>query len=164
MESSDESPHPLESNAVARHVSAASLHEPSPVTLRKAMNPQFADHQAWLDTCQEEHDGLVSMETMDILASSQCKNLTNAPKAIPTICVLTVKTNENNCPVPAESRIVVLGNLKDGEWTRPKCCAPVSRQDSLRLSVSLAVLKRRVLKQADCKNAFSDALPVRVCD
>jgi hypothetical protein len=49
MESPDGSPHPLESNAIARHVSAALLHEPNPMTLRKAMNPQFADHQAWLD-------------------------------------------------------------------------------------------------------------------
>jgi hypothetical protein len=71
------------------------------------------------------------METMDVLSSLQHKNLKNAPKAIPTMCVLTVKTDENNRPVCAKSRIVVLGNLEGREWTRPKCHAPVLRQDSL---------------------------------
>jgi hypothetical protein len=94
------------------------------------------------------------METMDVLSSSQCKNLKNAPKAIPTMCVLTVKTDENNRPVRAKSCIVVLGNLEDREWTRPECYAPVLRQDSLQLLVSLAAQKRRVLKQGDCKNVF----------
>ena len=50
MESSDDSPRPLDSNAFARHVSAASPREPNPVTLRKAMNPKFADHQVWVDS------------------------------------------------------------------------------------------------------------------
>jgi hypothetical protein len=120
MESPDDAPRSQDSNAIARHVSAALLHAPNPVTLRKAMNSKFADHQVWLDSHREEHDGLVGMETMDVLSSSQHKNLKNAPKAVPTMCVLMVKTNENNRPVCAKSRIVVLGNLEDREWTRPE--------------------------------------------
>ena len=154
--SPDDTPqYPQEPNsAAARHVSASSLHEPNPGTLRKALNPKFADHKVWLESYQEEYDGLMSMDTMEILSASQYSNLKNAPKAIPTMCVLTVKTDENNKPVRAKSRIVVLGNLEEREWTRPECYAPVLRQDSLRLLVSLAVQKRRVLKQGDCKNAF----------
>jgi hypothetical protein len=55
------------------------------------MNPKFADHQVWLHSHQEECDGLVSMETMDVLSTSQHKNLKNAPKAVPTMCVLTLR-------------------------------------------------------------------------
>ena len=62
------------------------------------------------------------------------------------VLVLTVKTDENNKPVRAKSRIVVLGNMEEREWTQPECYAPVLRQDSLcLLLVSLAVQKRRVL-------------------
>jgi hypothetical protein len=48
----------------------------------------------------------------------------SCPKAVPTVFALMVKTDKNNCPVRAKSRIVVLGNLKDGEWTHPECYAP----------------------------------------
>lgn len=64
------------------------------------------------------------MEMMNALASLQLKNFTNAPKAVPTVFALMVKTDKNNCPVRAKSRIVVLGNLKDREWTHPECYAP----------------------------------------
>ena len=57
-------------------------------------------------------------------------------------------------PVRAKSRIVVLGNHEDRDWSKSDRFAPVLRSDSLRLLVSLAVEQRRVLKQGDCKNAF----------
>ena len=122
----------------------------------------------WLGKCGETEIGwpqsvarvvpriirrLMSMDTMEILTTSQYSNLKNAPKAIPTMCLLTVKTDKNNRPVQAKSRIVVLGNLEEREWTRPECYASILCQDSLCLLVSLAVQQeRRVLKQGDCKN------------
>ena len=99
--SSDDIPQYSQPESAARHVSASSLHEPNPKTLRKALNPKFADHKVWLESYQEEYDGLMSMDTMEILTTSQYSNLKNAPKAIPTMCVLTVKTNENNKPAGA---------------------------------------------------------------
>ena len=66
-----------------------------------------------------------------------------------------VGTDENNRPVRARIRIVVLGNLEECDWTRHKCYAPVLCQDSLQRPVSLAVQKFRLLKQGECcKNAF----------
>jgi hypothetical protein len=153
LETSDDVPR-HETDAIARHVSAAALQEANPGILRKALSHACKDREVWLASYLEEHSGLVSMDTMEVLTTSQYRNLKNAPKAIPTMCVLTVKTDENNKPVRAKSRIVVLGNLEEREWTRPECYAPVLRQDSLRLLASLAVQKRRVLKQGDCKNAF----------
>ena len=36
-----------------------------------------------------------------------------APKAIPTMCVLTIKKGKNLLPLCAKSRIVALGNLEE---------------------------------------------------
>jgi hypothetical protein len=77
-----------------------------------------------------------------------------APKAIPTMCILTIKKDENLFPLRAKSRIVALGNLEERVWSKSDCFAPVLRQDSLRLHTSLAVEKHRPLRQGDCKNAF----------
>jgi hypothetical protein len=77
-----------------------------------------------------------------------------APRAIPSMCVLTIKKDENLLPLRAKSRIVVLGNHEDRAWSKSDKFAPVLRSDSLRYLVSLAVEKRRTLKQGDCKNAF----------
>ena len=57
-------------------------------------------------------------------------------------------------PVRAKTRIVVQGNHEDQVWTKSEKFAPVLRADSLRYIVSMAVQKRRLLKQGDCKNAF----------
>ncbi len=43
-------------------------------------------------------------------------------------------------------------------WTKPEKYAPVLRPDSMRLMVSLAVERRRTLKQGDCKNAFCQGI------
>ena len=113
--SSYDTPQYSQPDAAARQVSASSLHEPNPRTLCKALNPKFADHKVWLESYQVESDGFMSMDTMEILTTSQYSNLKKAPKAIPTMCVLTVKTDENNKHVRAKSRIVGLGSLEEQE-------------------------------------------------
>ena len=70
------------------------------------------------------------------------------------MCVLTIKKDNNLLPLRAKSRIVVLGNLKERLWSKTDRFAPVLRQDSLHFLTSLAVEKRRALRQGDCKNAF----------
>jgi hypothetical protein len=76
------------------------------------------------------------------------------PKAIQTMCVLTIKKDENLLPLRAKSWIVVLGNHKDRIWSKSNRFAPVLCQDSLRFLISLAVQKRHPLCQGNCKNAF----------
>ncbi len=68
-----------------------------------------------------------------------------APRAIPTMCVVSIKNDKMFNPLRAKSRIVVLGNHEDHVWTKPEKYAPVLRPDSVRLMVSLAVEKRRTL-------------------
>jgi hypothetical protein len=77
-----------------------------------------------------------------------------APKAIPTMCILTIKKDENLMPLWAKSWIVVLFNQEEHDWSKSDRFAPVLCFDSLRILVSLAVQHSRVLKQGDCKNAF----------
>ncbi len=48
-----------------------------------------------------------------------------APKAIPTMCVLTIKKDEQLLPLQAKSRIVALGNLEERFWSKSDPFAPV---------------------------------------
>jgi hypothetical protein len=74
------------------------------------------------------------------------------------MCVLTIKKDENLLPLHAESNIVVLDNHKDRVWSKSDRYAPVLCCDSLRFLVSLAVEKRRPLRQGDCKNVFCQGI------
>ena len=81
-----------------------------------------------------------------------------APRAIPTMCVLTIKPDEMLRPHCAKWRIVVLGNHEEHIWTKSKKYAPVLHPDTLRLIVSMAVQQQHTLKQGDCKNAFCQSV------
>ncbi len=81
-----------------------------------------------------------------------------APKAIPTMCVLTIKKDKNLLPLRAKSCIVVLDNHKDWVWIKNNRYVPVRRGNSLHFLVSLAVEKRCPLLLGDCKNAFCQGI------
>ena len=72
-----------------------------------------------------------------------------APKAIPTMCVLTIKKDEQLMPLRAKSCIVVLGNRETRNWSKSDRFAPVLRFDSLRFLVSMLTQHRQPLKQGD---------------
>ena len=76
------------------------------------------------------------------------------PKAIPTMCVLTIKKDEQQLLLCAKSWIMVLGNCESRDWSKSDWFAPDLRFDSLRFLVSLAVQHHCSLKQGDCKNSF----------
>ena len=61
-------------------------------------------------------------------------------------------------PLQAKSRIVVLGNREDRDWSKSEHFAPVLRFDSLQFLVSLAVQRPHGLKQGDCKNTFCQGI------
>eukprot|EP01082_Thalassiosira_pseudonana_P004932 g4059.t1 g4059 contig15:252416-253129(-) len=138
---------------VAHHVSAINLHQDCPATLLRALADNHPDREIWLQSYYEEKGSIESMGTFQRLTVGEYRALREkgAPKAIPTMCVLTIKKDENLMPLRAKSRIVVLGNLEDRSWSKSQRYAPVLRQDSLRYLVSLAIEQCRVLKQGDCK-------------
>jgi hypothetical protein len=109
-----------------------------------------------LDSYREEKRGIESVETYRKITLGKYRALREkvVPKAIPTMCVLTIKKDKNLLPFCAKSRIVALGNLEERIWSKSNHFAPVLCQDSLCLLTGLAVEKRHPLQQGDCKNAF----------
>ena len=61
-------------------------------------------------------------------------------------------------PLRAKSRIVVLGNHENRDWSKSDRFAPVLRFKSLRFLVSMSTQHCRALKQGDCKNAFCQGI------
>ena len=144
------------SDPVANIVSAVDLHNDCPSSLLQALADDHPDREVWLNSFYEEKDSIESMNTYRKITLGKYRALREkgAPRAIPTMYVLTIKRDENLLPVRAKTRIVVLGNHEDRVWSKSEKFAPVLRADSLRYIVSMAVQKRRLLKQGDCKNAF----------
>jgi hypothetical protein len=138
------------------HVSATTLTNPCPPSLRKALDPTNIDRDIWLASYHEEKDSLKAVDTYEVITLEQYRELRSqgAPQAIPSMCVLVVKLDEHGNPDRAKSRIVVLGNHEDRVWAKHERAVPVLKYSSLRLMVSAAVQCRRHLKQADYKNAF----------
>ena len=80
------------------------------------------------------------------------------PRAIPTMCILSIKKDKMLNPLRAKSCIVVFGNHEVRIWTKLEKYAPVLRPDTMRLLVSMAVKHWHTLKQGDCKNAFCQGI------
>lgn len=144
----------------ANHVSARDLKSACPKSLKEALAEDAVDRDIWLASYHEEKNSLLDNETFVRLSLQQYRELRlkkNAPRAIPSMCVQTIKKDENGAPDRAKSRIVVLGNLEDRLWEKSDRYAPVLQYSSLRLLTSMAVEKRRKLHQGDFKNAFVQA-------
>jgi len=105
-------------------------------------------------------DGLLLDECFDIISEEEYQALLRktGTRAIPSMCVFTIKRDSLGKPARAKSRIVVLGNKDPREWTKADCFAPVVSLPTVRLFTALAVKHRTVLKQGDCKLAFVQAV------
>ncbi len=133
---------------VASIVSAINLHWDCPPSLLQALAISHLDRELWLQSYYEEKGGIESLGTFKCLTLGECCALQEkgAPKAIPTMCVLTIKKDEHLMPLRAKSRITVLGNCECHDWSKSNQFAPVLQFDSLRFLVSLAVQHCRGLK------------------
>jgi hypothetical protein len=161
---SSASPQQSTFDPIALFITAVNLHCEHPPTLLRALADSHPDCEVWLQSYYEEKRGIESLRTFKKITPGEywalCKK--GAPKAIPNMCILTIKKDENLLPLQAKSRIVVLGNHEDRVWSKSDCFAPVLHQDTLCFLVSsLAVEKHCPLCQGDCKNAFCQGiLPV----
>jgi hypothetical protein len=124
--------------------------------LHKAFKTNHPDARTWLESYEEEYYGLVAHDTFTIIDAAEYHALRaqTGKQALPSMGVLTVKTDSEGNPKRAKSRIVVLGNHEANVWSRADCFAPVVSAPVVRLLTALAVRNRCVLKQGDCKNAF----------
>eukprot|EP00957_Ditylum_brightwellii_P184207 14030896-Ditylum_brightwellii.AAC.1 len=104
----------------------------------------------------EELQGLIALGIFHKITIEEYRRLHDqgAPKALSLMCVLNGKHDELGCPIHAKSCIVVLGNMEDCSWDKGQVYAPVITQTQVQLLTSMSVSKNRVLKQADCRNAF----------
>ncbi len=145
---------------VASFVSALNLHKECPPTLLKALADSHPDREIWLQSYADKKGGLESLNTYKKITLGEYCSLREkgAPRAIPTMCVLTIKRDENLLPNSAKSQIVVLGNHEDRVWSKSDKFAPVLQGDSLRFLVSMAVQHCRPLCQGNCKNVFCQGI------
>jgi hypothetical protein len=104
----------------ASFVSAASLLWECPRSLLSALDPTHPDRSVWLASFREEKDGIKSQDTYNVLTLEQypAYHAKGAPRAIPMMCVLTIKPNEMLRPHRAKSRILVIGNHEERIWTK----------------------------------------------
>jgi hypothetical protein len=154
------SPPPSTFDPVANIVSAVNLHRDCPPSLLQALASTHPDREVWLQSYHEEKGGIEEMGTFWKITLGEYRAIREkgAPKAIPMMCVLTIKKDENLMPLQTKSRVVVLGNPEGRDWSKSKRFAPVLRFDSLRFLVSLSAQHRRGLQQGDCKNAFCQGI------
>jgi hypothetical protein len=90
---------------VANIVSAVNLHGDCPSSLLQALADHNSDREVWLNSYYEEKDSIESMGTYQKITLGEYRALREkgAPRAIPTMCVLTVKKDANLLPVRAKS-------------------------------------------------------------
>ncbi len=141
---------------MANIVSAVDLHRDCPPSLLQALASTHPDHEVWLQSYYKEKGGIQEMGTFRKITLGEYRALREkgAPKAIPTMCVLTIKKDEQLMPLRAKSCIVVLGNHESRDWFKSDRFAPVLWFDSLCFLVSLSTQHCWALKQGGCKNAF----------
>ena len=108
-------------------VSARNLQSMDAPTLLKHHKLSQNDKLIWDASYKAEHDGLVNINTWDLLSEDEYQVLKKMGKGgiMPTMAISTIKTNGQGEPVRAKYRIVALGNLDPTKWSSEDCFAPV---------------------------------------
>jgi hypothetical protein len=147
---------PTTFDPVASFVSTVNLHLECWPTLLKVLADSHPDGEVWLSSFLEEKHGIQSLNTYRKITLGKYHALRKkgAPKAIPMMCVLTVKRDENLNSLWAKSWIIILGNHENHVWSKSNRFAPVLCSNSLHFLVSMAVKKHCPLCQGDCKKAL----------
>ncbi len=142
---------------MASFVSATSLKQECPRSLLTGLHPYHPDRETWLESFHKEKLGIQSQDTYNKITLAEYRTLRakGAPCTIPTMCILSTKKDKMLNPLRAKSRIVILGNHEDRVWTKPEKYAPILCSDTLRVLVSMAVERRRTLKQDDCQGILT---------
>jgi hypothetical protein len=96
---------PTTFDPVASFVSAVNLHRDCPPSLLKALADSHPDRDVWLASFFEEKRGIQSLNTYKKITLGKYWALRekSAPRAIPTMCVLTIKKDEQLRPLCAKS-------------------------------------------------------------
>ncbi len=86
---------------MANIVSAINLHRDCPPSLLQALATTHPDREVWLQSYYEEKNGIESLGTFKCIALGEYRPLweKGAPRAIPTMRVLTIKKDKNFMPL-----------------------------------------------------------------
>ena len=117
--SSDPSTPHLTFDPVASIVSAVNLHRDYPSSLLQALASTHPDHEVWLQSYYVEKSGIeedMGMFWKTSLGEYRALCEKGALKAVPMMCVLTIKKDEQLMPLLAKLRIVILGNHVSSFW------------------------------------------------
>jgi hypothetical protein len=105
-----------------------------------------------------QQKGLQDNDTYVQIGLQEYRRLRHLPKRVPkailTMCVMTIKCNENMTPDRAKSCIVILGNLEGRLREKNQKYAPLIQYSSPRLLTSMATGNCHILKHGDHKNTF----------
>jgi hypothetical protein len=106
---------PTTFDPVASFVSAINLHRDCPPSLLKALADSHPNRELWLESFLKEKGGIQQLDTYKkiMLGEYPALRKKGVPQAIPPMCVLAIKKDENLRPLCAKSQIIVLGNHKD---------------------------------------------------
>ena len=103
---------------ICRKVSVASLKSvkaPTSLTQHKLMMPE--DKSTWDKSYQEEYDGLVNINTWEVITEEEYENNKDKyGKKMPTMAIAIINRDNHGKPDRAKYTIVVLGNLDPCEW------------------------------------------------
>ena len=115
------------------YVSAKHLLSPCPPSLCKALDTSNPDQQVWMDSYNEEKQGLIDHEVYKKISKNHYLSLRRAckiPKAVPSMCVLVVKKDKDGKPPRAKYRIVVFGNFEYRIYQKSQRYSPLLKYSS----------------------------------
>ena len=147
-------------HVIRRHISAAHLETMAAPTLSRHHKLSPNDKQIWDSSYKAEYDGLVGLDTWEVITEQQYWDLkaTTRVTTIPTMAISVIKKDGFGNPIRAKYRIVALGNLDTNPWTKQDCFAPVLSQLELRFLIAIAVKFGCIPRTADIAQAFCQAL------
>ena len=130
-----------------------------PTSLLKHIKLLPKDKQIWDASYREEYEGLMSLDTWEIITEDQYRYLkqNTTTNFLPTMAISVIKKDADGQPDRAKYRIVVLGNFDTYGWEKHECFAPVLAQYELRMIINLAVQLGRIPKIGDVSQAFCQA-------
>ena len=130
---------------------------PSSLIKHQFMHP--SDKSTWDASYKSEYDGLVDIDTWEMINEAQFQELKHTIKGVmPTMAIAVIKRDGQGNPVRAKYRIVALGNLDPHQWEKHDCFAPVLSQLELQFLIALATKLRCLPKSGDIKQAFCQSI------
>jgi hypothetical protein len=119
----------------------------TPTSLEQALSCDDKEH--WMKSIQDEVDSLFSNGTLEVM-----KRPSHYVKALPIKYVFKIKTNKDGDVERYKTRCTAMGNLQDQHMDYEETFAPVVRQSSVRILLSVAAQNNFPVHQMDVDTAF----------